>query len=381
MRYEGLELWRVDLSLRQPVGTSAGTHLARPVAFVRVLADGGDGWGECGALPDGTAVDPPLDQVWRTLVDLVPGRLARAAAARSGEVPEGSVVANLFGTTATDRLAAAAVEMAVLDLELQSAGRSLADYLGVPDEVRGQGVPAGAMVGIPADGQVATLLDAVGGLVNRGFCRVRVKIRPGWDVAPLAALRQAFPDLVLQADANAAYRLDDASRLATLDDLDIGCLEQPLAPGDLPGHAALADRLATRIGLDESLTTVRAVTDAIRYGACEVACLKPARLGGLLAARRAQQGCLDAGVSAFVGGLFETGLGRTANAVLAGLPGFDLPGDLADPGEYLVRNPAPYRPMAGGRVALPEGPGVGSRPDVAVLSQLGAVVARFGATA
>ncbi|HVX21225.1 MAG TPA: enolase C-terminal domain-like protein [Acidimicrobiales bacterium] len=381
MRYDGLELWWVDLALRQPVGTSAGTHRARPVVFVRVLAGGGDGWGECGALPDGTAVDPALDAVWGLLAEVVPARLGRAAAARGGEVPPASVVAHLFDTTPANRMAAAVVEMAVLDLELQAAGRSLADHLGVPDQVRaggpGGGVPAGAVVGIPDDGRLRTLVAAVGRQVDRGYGRVRVKIRPGWDVAPLAALRDAFPDLVLQADANAAYRVDDAGRLAELDDLGIGCLEQPLAAADLAGHADLAGRLATPIGLDESLTTVRAVADAIRYGACRVACLKPARLGGLLAARRAQDRCRQAGVSAFVGGLFETGLGRTANAVLSGLPGLDLPGDLSDPSDYLVDNPAPYPRPVGGRVPLPAVPGVGSRPDRHALSQLGALVERF----
>jgi len=378
-----LEVYRVDLTLRAPVGTSAGTHLERPVALVRVLSDAGDGWGECGALAGGTAVDPSLDGVWPTLVDVVPARLGRAAASRGGEVPPAGVVAHLFDTTAPNRLAAAAVEMAVLDLELRAAGRSLADYLGIgaaapPDRAPPDGVPAGAMVGIPADRSVDTLLAAVEGWVTRGFGRVRVKVAPGWDVVPMTAIRQAFPDLRLQADGNGAYRVGDADRLAALDALDLGCLEQPLPHADLPGHAALADRLDTPIGLDESLTTVRAVTDAVKYGACEVACLKPARLGGLLAARRAVDRCREAGVSAFVGGLFETGLARTANAVLSGVPGMDLPGDLSDPADYLVANPAPYPGAAGGRVVLPGVPGVGSTPDLLTLSQLGATVERFG---
>jgi len=403
VRYEGLEVYRVDLSLRAPIGTAAGTHLSRPVALVRVLSDDGDGWGECGALADGTSVDPPLSVVWRTLVDVVPGRLAQAATSRGGDMPTASVIAHLFDTTPPNRMAAAAVEMAVLDLELKAAGRSLADYLGVPVTTEAAAptalpaeVSAGAMVGIPADRSVDTLLAAVERWVADGFGRVRVKVEPGWDVAPLAAVRRAFPEVRLQADANGAYRCypdptpaaatngnrtdDDARRLAAVDDLDVTCVEQPLPHGDLPGHAALADLLATKVGLDESLTTVRAVADAVKYGACEVACLKPARLGGLLAARRAQARCREAGVSAFVGGLFDTGLARTANAVLSGLPGLDLPGDLSDPADYLVANPAPYPGVAGGRVTLPVAPGVGSTPDAGALSQLGSTVERFGPT-
>jgi o-succinylbenzoate synthase len=417
VKYEGLELWRLGLTLRRPVGTSVGTHVARPVVLVRVIADGTDGWGECGALADGTSVDPPLDAVWRALVGRGADRLATAARARDGELPPAAVVAHLFDATPTSRMAAAALEMAVLDVELRAAGQSLADRLGIPADVQAAGVASGAVVGIPPDRDVGALVDDVGRLVDGGFARVRLKIEPGWDVAPVAAVRRAFPTLSLAVDANGAYRLpagsgegaagrtagpptvagppaagqgatvdrpagpgaplDDARRLAALDELDVACIEQPLPPGDLPGHAELAGQLATPVALDESLTSVRRVDDAIRYGACEVACLKPARLGGLLAARRAVERCRAAGVPAFVGGFFETGLGRTANAVLAAVPGFTVPGDLSDPAAYLVGNPVPYVPTAGDRITLPTAPGVGVRPDPTALSDVADQVQRF----
>jgi o-succinylbenzoate synthase len=391
VKYEAIELWRLGLALRRPVGTSAGTHAARPVALVRVIAGGADGWGECGALAEGTSVDPPLDTVWRALADHGVGRLATAARARDGELPPAAVVAHLFDGTATSRMVAAALEMAVLDAELRAVGQSLADRLGVAPDARAAGVAAGAVVGIPPDRGIAALVDDVGRLVDAGFERVRLKIEPGWDVVPVAAIRRAFPTLAIQVDANGAYRLatdaaavpadatalNDARRLIALDELDVACIEQPLPPGDLPGHAELAGLLATPIALDESLTSIRRVDDAIRYGACEVACLKPARLGGLLAARRAVERCRAAGVPAFVGGFFETGLGRTANAVLAAVPGFSLPGDLSDPAGYLVDNPVPYVPVAGGRVTLPTAPGVWVRPDPTTLSDLADQVRRF----
>jgi O-succinylbenzoate synthase len=173
---------------------------------------------------------------------------------------------------------------------------------------------------------------------------------------------------MLQVDANAAYRIggdgpDDAARLAELDPYGLACIEQPLAPADLPGHAALSAQLATPVCLDESLGTLRNVADALRYGACRVTCLKPGRLGGLFAARRAQRLCADAGVDAFVGGFFETGYARTANAALAGLPGFTLPGDLSDPARYLAADPGSYLPVAAGRVRPWRSPGVAAPPD------------------
>lgn len=373
MRFEGLELRLLDLALRQPVGTAAGVHRRRAVALVRVATDGGEGWGECGALPEGTAVDPPLGTVWASLTGTAAQRLAAAATARGGRLPPAAQVAPLFDAGPTGRLVAAAVEMAVLDCELRAEDRPLWQRLGVDPAVAARGVAVGAVAGIPADRDTDRLVAEVAAAQRAGAARVRVKIQPGWDAAPLAAVRGAFPDLWLQADANGSYRLDsrdgrDAGQLAALDELAIACVEQPLPPADLPSHAELARRLATPVCLDESLTGLRRLEDALRYGACRVACCKPPRLGGLLAARRAAWRCAAAGVPAFVGGLFETGLGRSANAALAGLADFGWPGDLTAPAGYLEGDPFAYAAVADGRVALWPGPGVGARPDADALA-------------
>ena len=359
----------------RPVGTSAGTHQRRPVILVRLAGSAGpdwasEGWGEAGALADGTAVDPPVEAVWQALV-AHGDRLLVAAAARHGHLPEPSVVARILGDDPAHRMAGAALEMAALDLGLRRSGHSLTRWIGGA----GGSVEAGAVVGIPGGRRPGAVVEAVAGAVAAGFSRVRIKIAPGFDRGPLAAVRAAFPDLHLQADANGAYRLDDpggpadADRLADLDPLHLVCLEQPLPPPDLAAHAQLAGRLATPIALDESLTSPRRVADALRYGACAVACLKPARLGGLVAARRALALCVEAGVPAFVGGFFETGLGRSANAALASVAGFTLPGDLSDPSSYLVDDPFGYPPVVAGRVELPDGPGITPRPDRRVLAR------------
>ena len=247
----------------------------------------------------------------------------------------------------------------------------------------------GALAGIPADRHIDTLIAAVGLAAEAGSRRVRVKIAPGWDVEPLRALRRRFPDLALQADANGAYRFggetgpvereDDARRLAALDELALTCLEQPLPAPDLAAHVELRALIGTPIALDESLSSPRHVDQALRYGACEVACLKPARLGGLLAARRAHDLCVAAGVAAFVGGLFETGLARGANAALAGLPGFTLPGDLSAPASYLSVDPFGYPAVVDGLVELRTEPGVGPPPDPEVLAACTVSTRRFGA--
>jgi o-succinylbenzoate synthase len=367
VKLEAVELHRLDLAFRTPIGTAAGEHRVRPVAYVRVVTDAAEGWGECPALADGTAVDPPLAVVAAVLEGLGRQRLEAAARARGGDLPPAFVVASLFDTSPPARAAAATMEMAVLDAELRAEGRPLWERLGVDPEQATRGVPVGALVGIPGDRRIDTLVASVADAAAGGAARVRCKIEPGWDVEPISALRDAFPGLALQADANGSYRLasdgaDAAERLALLDDAGLTCIEQPLPPADLPALARLATRLATPVCLDESLGSERRLADALRYGACEVACLKPGRLGGILAARRAQRTCADAGVPAFVGGFFETGLARTANAALAALPGFTLPGDLSDPEGYLVANPAPIPPQPAGRALPFSGAGVGPPP-------------------
>jgi O-succinylbenzoate synthase len=322
-----------------------------------------------------------LDAVWTTLIDETLQRLAVATTARGGQLPEASRIVALFTDAPRSRMAAAALEMAVLDAELRTADASLVDRLAALDDRTGEHlapppeeVDAGALVGIPADHRLATLLGAVDHLVDQGFARVRVKIEPGWDVVPMSAVRRAHPQLVLQADANGAYRLGGtgdtaAERLAELDPLGLGCVEQPLSAHDLTGHAALSEILATPVCLDESLSSLRRVRDALRYGSCSVACLKPARLGGVFATQVAQATCRAGGVRAFVGGFFETGLGRTVNATLSTLAGFSMPGDLSPPAHYLTADPFGYPEVRDGRVRVYRGAGVAPAPDPEALGR------------
>ncbi len=190
---------------------------------------------------------------------------------------------------------------------------------------------------------------------------MRLKIEPGWELEPVRAVRADHPDLVLQVDANGSFTAgaEDVAVLSGLADFDVLCIEQPLPPADLVAHAQLARLLPVPICLDESLSSPRRVSDALRNGACAMACLKPARLGGVRATRAAHAACAAAGVPVFVGGFFETGLGRAANLALAARLGQDATGlvsDLGDPGDYLALDPCGYPPVVGGWVTVPCGP-------------------------
>jgi o-succinylbenzoate synthase len=388
VRLTGVELVRVEIPFLAEIGTAAGTHRKRSLLFVRVATTDQDGWGECAAMTEGTLVDPSVHEVARAVEGRGVSRLTDASRARGGHLPVGNEIAQLFGGSAIDRMVGATFEMAVLDAELRLAGRSLADSLGVGPGFRT--MPLGAAVGIPADRDVGALQAMVRGAVERGSSRIRIKIAPGWDVEPVKAVRQVHPDLTIQADANGSYRLeadrDDplaAIRLGGLAEFDVRCVEQPLPPDDLVAHAELRRRIGVPICLDESLSSPRRVLDALRNEACQVACLKPGRLGGIVAARQAHAACVAAGVSVFVGGFFEAGLGRAANLALAARlaqSAVGLVGDLSDPADYLEVDPCGYPEGRQGHVDVPEQPGVGHPPGQELLDNLGAQRRWFPAT-
>jgi o-succinylbenzoate synthase len=358
VRLTGLELRRVRMPLVTPFRTSFGTTTVRDILLVRVETTGGVGWGECVAseepLYSAEYTDGAHDVIRR---HLAPRLFALDRLSAAGIAPALAAVKG-------HPMAKAAVEMAVLDAELRASGRSLAAHLG---GVRAR-VEAGVSVGIAAS--VPALVEAVEAYVELGYRRVKLKIEPGWDLDPVRAVRERFPDLPLQVDANAAYRLADARHLARLDDFELLLVEQPLAEGDLRGHAELARRLATPVCLDESLTSAQVTADALALGACSVVNVKAGRVGGYLEARRVHDVCTAAGVPVWCGGMLETGLGRAANVALASLPGFTLPGDTSASDRYWRKDLTPPFHLDDGCLTVPGGAGIGVEPLPDVLADV-----------
>lgn len=323
---------RVALPLIRPLTSAAGSMSERVVLVVEVRDGEMSGWSECGPVP-GYSTET-LDQV--------AAALEVAAASPEAASPVG--------------MAGAAWADALLDLRLRQAGVSLAEHLGG----RRTRVPAAAAIGLTSDpAEAASRAEA---LLEAGFRRLRLKVAPGADREPARAVLAAAGGIPVQVDANQAYAADpDAVR--DLDDLGLAAIEQPLAAGDLAGHADLARRLDTPIALDESITSPGRLTEALDRGAAAMFCLKPSRLGGIEAAARAAARCYDAGVDAFPGGMWETSLGRSALAALATVPGFTVAGDVGSPRLYLARDLAPYPDLDGdGCIEVWDGPGSGPEP-------------------
>jgi O-succinylbenzoate synthase len=351
VKLEEVELRRVRLPLVTPFRTSFGVQHDRDVLLVKVVTPGAEGWGECVAMDEplysAEYVDGAQDVIRRFLLPRL------FAAGPFG----GADVAPLLAAVKGHPMAKAAVEMAVLDAELRVARVSLATHLGA---VRAA-VDCGVSVGITAT--IGELLDLVERYLDEGYVRIKLKIEPGWDVAPVAAVRERFGDgVALQVDANCAYTLDDADVLAELDPFGLLLVEQPLAEDDLLGHAELARRLATPLCLDESITSARLAAEAISLGACAVVNIKAGRVGGYLEAKRVHDVCADRGVPVWCGGMLETGIGRAANLALAALPNFVLPGDTSASDRYYRRDITAPFVLDGGRLAVPSGPGLGVAP-------------------
>ena len=360
MRLAEVQLRRLRQPLVRPFRTSFGTETERDILLVQVVTDDGVvGWGECVAGAAPLYSSEYVDGAQSVIRDFLIGRLAALPQlSAAGVAPALEVVKG-------HPMAKAALEMAVLDAELRERSLSLAEHFGA---ARSR-IPVGVSVGI-AD-SIPALLDEVEQYLDQGYARIKLKIEPGWDLEPVAAVRSRFGDVVLQVDANTAYTLGDASHLARLDAFDLLLIEQPLGEDDIQGHAALASRLRTPVCLDESIVSARAAAAAIAVGACSIVNIKPGRVGGYLEARRIHDLCAAHGVPVWCGGMLETGLGRAANLALAALPNFTLPGDISGSDRYWHRDILTKPLLADrGHMDLPLGDGLGVEVDMAWLDEL-----------
>jgi O-succinylbenzoate synthase len=355
MKIDELIIHTVSMPLVSPFTTSFGTETVRRALILELHATATDGaplvgWGECVAMEKPLYSSEFLTAARIVITDHLLPRLR-------GDDVTAETVGNSLRSVKGHRMAKAAVEMAVLDAQLRGQGVSLASYFGAVVER----VPSGVSVGIQPT--VEQLLDVVGGYLDQGYVRIKLKIEPGRDIDRVRAVRERFGDeVLLQVDANAAYTLVDAPLLRRLDEFNLLLIEQPLGEEDLRQHAALARQMSTPMCLDESITSVEAAADAIALGAAAVINIKAGRVGGYLEARRVHDLARANGIAVWCGGMLETGLGRAANAALAALPGFTLPGDISGSDRFYTRDLTEPFVMKDGYIDVPTGPGLGVQP-------------------
>jgi O-succinylbenzoate synthase len=349
MRLEQIEVRQIRLALRFPFETSFARTDTKEFLLVSAFADGITGHGECVA-----DVDPfYLPETNGTALHILRDFLAPTAFAL--DIAHPRHLLPTFGRVRGHEMAKAALEMAVWELQARREGVPLYRLLGG----RGGTIAAGVSVGLQTD--TPALLDRVAAEVAAGYRRVKIKIKPGRDVALVEAIRARFPDLPLMVDANSAYALADADHLRALDAFGLMMIEQPLGWDDIVDHATLQRQIRTPICLDESIRSGEDARRALELGACRVVNVKVGRVGGFSGALAVHDVCRARGAPVWCGGMLESGIGRLANVHLQTLPGFTLPGDTSASARYfeedLVDPPVVVRPD--GTIAVPEGPGIG----------------------
>ncbi|MCA9938528.1 MAG: o-succinylbenzoate synthase [Anaerolineales bacterium] len=358
MKIEQVDLYHISQELVSPFVTSFGRQQQRDCLILRLRTGGLTAWGECVATNDPGYSYETVVTAWHVLSDfLIPAFLQM-------DINEPEEVAPRLEFVRGHPLAKAALDQAAWDLLAQRDGLSLAQKLaqptGAPPRSR---VRVGVSVGIQAD--VPHTLETIAAYLEQGYRRIKLKIKPGHDIALAVAARRAFPDLAIMLDANSAYRLEDAGIFQAMDDLHLLMLEQPLDHDDIYNHSRLRPQIKTPLCLDESITTPDHARAALALGACDIINIKPSRVAGWTRAREIHDICRAANVPVWVGGMLETGVGRAAQLALASLPGFTLPGDISATSRYYAADIATsfFLNQEDSTITVPDGPGLGIEVD------------------
>lgn len=359
MKIKEFELRTIQLPLVRPFRTSFGTQTARELVVIKVTnEDGTDGWAE------NVAMSEPLysPEYVAASIDLTKRFLIPKLF--SVQEVQAEDVADLLAPYLGAPMAKAALETAILDAQLRDEKRSLANYLGaVKDKVE-----CGVSVGIAPS--IDKLLEEVASYIDTGYRRIKLKIEPGWDYEPTKIVRETWPTMRLQVDANQAYTRDDGATLARLDEFDLLLIEQPLDEHDVLGHAELAKKVKTPICLDESIISLQAAEDALALKATTVINIKPGRVGGYIESVKIHDLCVANKIPVWCGGMLETGIGRAANLALAAMPGFTLPGDTSASSRYFKTDVTDPFIMNDGYIDVPQGPGIGVTPHMDFLDSI-----------
>jgi o-succinylbenzoate synthase len=352
MAIERIEIDLLRLPYVHFFETSFGRSYDRAFSLVRVFEDGVCGWGECVAEEAPLYSGETTETAWHVMKDfLIP------LVFRKGLV-EPEDYAREAGVFRGNRMARAGIELALWDLKAKKAGLPLHRvYGGVRTEIA-----AGVSCGI--EDSVPELVAAIGRYLDQGYQRIKIKIKPGWDVEACAAVRESYPDIMLQADANGAYALKDLPALKALDAFGLLMLEQPFGYEDLWDHAALQREMATPICLDESVVSADTARAALEMGSCRIVNIKVGRVGGAVEMRRIHDLCESRGVPVWCGGMLESGIGRAHNLHIAALPDFKYPNDLSASRRYYKEDLIdPFIELSGpGTIRVPDGPGIGVNP-------------------
>ncbi len=360
MRLEQITLRELHMKLVSPFETSMGTTTMRRVLLVEAIADGVTGWGECVAGENPSYSPETTETAWHALRDHLWPTL------RGKHIEAASHVWDLLAWVRGHNMAKGAIEAAIWDAEAKRKKAPLWQLLGgVHSEIA-----SGVSIGVKAS--LEELVQAVQMELEAGYQRIKIKIKPGYDLEPVRRLRKEFPSIKLMVDANSAYTLTDIALLKQLDQFYLMMIEQPLGWDDLYSHVELQSKLMTPICLDECIHTEEQARAAIRLGACRIINIKLGRVGGFYVARRIHDLCELNGIPVWCGGMLESGIGRAHNIALSTLSNFTLPGDVTASKRYWAEDIIEPEVTVSkqGTIQVPSEPGIGFVPRIDLIDKL-----------
>jgi len=359
MKIEAITARELSMRLIAPFETSFGITQERRVVLLEIHTDIGVGWSELTALEGPFYNAETIDTAWMMLRDFLSTMVLDVAVGSPEDL------APLMEKVRGQEMAKAAIECAAWDAFASAEGLSLSKVLGGTQSV----IASGVSLGIQAD--TGKLLDLVEKELASGYRRVKLKIKPGKDLAVVAAVRKRFPEIDLTVDGNSAYGLEDFELLKGLDEFNLSYIEQPLPWNDIYQHSLLQPQLKTALCLDECIHGLRDAEAAIALGACRVINIKLGRVGGHSEARRIQEFCLQKNIPVWCGGMLETGIGRAHNIAMSTLPGFTLPGDVSASARYWIEDIIEPEIVVSseGTIQVPKAAGLGFRPRLTEIEE------------
>ena len=356
MKIEAITLREVHMPLVHFFETSFHRLYHRRIMLVTVHSEGVDGWGECVVGEDPFYSSEWIESAWPTLTQyLIPSLLGQ-------NISSGREVPMLFARVRSHRMAKAGLENAVWDAEAIQKKLPLWKLLGGSRPE----IPCGVSIGIQDSAE--QLLEKIQTELAAGYRRIKVKVKPGWDLNVLERIRSRWADITLSCDANSAYTLDQVEHLRKFDQFNLLMIEQPLWNDDIYYHARLQKELRTAVCLDESIVNVRSAAFAVETGACRIINVKVGRVGGFSEALKVHDLCHAHNIPVWCGGMLETGIGRAHNIALSTLENFSLPGDVSASKRYWKEDiiDPEVRVSPQGMIAISDQPGTGYRvkPDL-----------------
>ena len=349
IRIDQVVIRQVRMPLVHFFETSFGRTYTRDIVLAEVRGHGISGWGEVTAGENPFYNEEWTASVWPLLTGfVVPQILGR-------ELESAMDVAPLTAHIRGHRMTRGGLEVAIWDLQARLRNRTLwSDLGGTRHEIA-----CGVSIGV--QDTLAQLLQKIRTELEAGYQRIKIKIKPGWDIATVHEVRREFPSIQLMADANSAYTLADTDHLRRLDEFGLMMIEQPLAHDDIIDHAKLQAGLQTPICLDECIRSAHHAAQAIEMGACRIINIKLGRVGGFREAIAVHDVCARAGIPVWCGGMLESGIGRAHNIALSTLPNFTLPGDVSASKRYWARDliSPPVEVTPRGTIVVRDQPGFG----------------------